>query len=668
MSANWPRVVEGPGAPVIASIPDAANIYTATLAQNGSEMTVSLAGTGAKVGDTIHIQWGTSTFDQVLTAVNITSGSVTLNVPAAVTYSTASYNYAFAVTAQIVGKDGMIGAMSEPYDVVGTYNRALVSDGLRKAPDNNVYTGNGVTVTTTGTMAKTAQTAGSMAGLTLSDSQQANAIFTLTQPADQITLRLSGTDNALGAQIRVYDTNGKLMHEQMVFGDATARHLATFSWAKSGPADIGSFTVTAMSASVTLDSFSQYVVTHAKDARDPNLIDVLSDTFYGSDGSDMVTLSQASATYFAQAKAAIHGDSGTDTLKLLGANHALNLTTAGNKISSMERIDLTGSGNNTLTLNLSDVLRNGGLDLFYSGDKSRVQMMVTGNAGDSVYLSDLLTGGVDHGNWVQKTVVVIDGESFNSYQHSSLPVELLVKTALSVMVTNSKTVGEEGTLEAMSYVAKGGDVMNYSTYTYATGDGEVIAKLGSTDRLSGGAGSEAISSVGTGETVYAGPGDDVVRITSIDFAEVNGGPGMDTLVMDGQSMHLDLSVLGAKVQGFEKFDLGTGGNKLSLAVSDLLGAAAPDVLTANGRLQLVVNGHDGEVNLHGNGNDWMTGGVVSVGGVTYDVFSNLAGTAELLVEDGVQVWGMVLQVDDTYAAHCVGADFLAVQDQRLEAY
>lgn len=342
-------LVAAPAAPVITSIPEAASVYSATLAQNGTEMTVALTGTGAKVGDTVHIQWGSSTYDQVLTAVNIANDFITLNVPATVTYNTASYNYDFAVTAQIIGQDGALGAVSKPFDVVGTYARAALSDTLQLAPVGNVYTGNGVTVTTTGTMAKTAATTNSVAGLTLSDSLQANAKFTLNKPADYISLRLSGADNALGAHIRVYDVSGNLMYEQTVFGGTTAQHLATFTWTKTGTMDIGSFTVTAMSASVTLDSFTQYVVTHTADSRDPNLIDILTETFYGSAGNDVVSLAQTSAAYFGQATAAVHGGAGTDTLKLMGGTHVLNLTTAGSKISSMEIIDLTGTGNNTLT-------------------------------------------------------------------------------------------------------------------------------------------------------------------------------------------------------------------------------------------------------------------------------------------------------------------------------
>lgn len=378
-----------PAAPTITSIPEAAYIYTYVLAQDGSEMTVSLADTGAKVGDKMHIQWGPSTYDQVLTQLNITNGFVTLDVPAAVTYATSSYSYDFSVTAQIIGEDGSIGALSAPHHVVGTYTRAQLSDELQLAPVEDVYTGNGFTVTTTGSLAKTAATTSSLAGLTLSDAMQANATFTLNKPADQIALRLSGSENASGARIHVFDVNGNLLHQQTVFGDSTARHTAIFSWTKSGLADIGSFTITAMSSSVTLDSFSQYVVTHTADKRDPNLIDFLTETFHGSAANDVVSMSQYTQTYFAQATAAVHGGAGIDTLKVIGANHVLNLTAAGSKISSMEIIDLTGAGNNTLTLNLSDVLRNGGTDIFHAGDAARVQMMIKGNVGAVVVLMKL---------------------------------------------------------------------------------------------------------------------------------------------------------------------------------------------------------------------------------------------------------------------------------------
>jgi len=428
-------------APVISSIPDAVGIYTYALAKDGSEMTVQLNGTGAKVGDSVHIQWGTGTYDQVLTAVNIATGYITLNVPEAITNGTLSHHYDFSVTAQIIGQNGAVSVVSDPYKVVGTYTRVGVSDNLLLAPVENVYNGNGFTITTTGSMAKTASTPNSVAGLTLTDSLQANATFTLNKPADYIQVRLSGANNALGAIVRVYDVNGDLMHEKILFGGTTAQHLATFSWTKTGREDIGSFTVTAMSGSVTLDTFTQYVVTHTADTRDPNVIDMLGETFHGSAEDDVVSLSLSSANYFAQATAAVHGGAGVDTLKLLGSAHVLDLSVLGNKVSSMEIIDITGSGHNTVVMNLSNVLNNGGADLFYTGDKSRVQMMIKGNTGDKVSLGDLLFGGVDQGDWLQKGSVVIDGNTYVSYQHSALSAELLVQSTVTVYLFNTTTVG-----------------------------------------------------------------------------------------------------------------------------------------------------------------------------------------------------------------------------------
>jgi len=180
-------------------------------------------------------------------------------------------------------------------------------------------------------------------------------------------------------------------------------------------------------------------------------------------------------------------------------------------------------------------------------------------------------------------------------------------------------------------------------------------------------GGDTLVDVGSDAIMRAGPGDDVLRIVGTDFALLDGGSGNDTLVLDGQFMHLDLSAMGGRLQGFEKFDLGGGGNQLSLGISDLLAAGANDVLTTDGKLQLVVNGTSGEVNLHGNGNDWMTGGTISVGDVTYEVFSNLAATAELLVEEGIQVWGMVLQVDHAHYPQSASLEFLAVEASRVEA-
>ncbi|MES2251286.1 MAG: Ig-like domain-containing protein [Pseudomonadota bacterium] len=628
-------------APSIVRIPDAEGLYTYTKAQDGSQVLLSLAGTGAKAGDTVHIQWGMSTYDQVLTQLDINTGLATINVPSTVTYSYQGYAKDFTVTAQIVGKDGAIGAVSKPYEVVGTAALTMASDTLQKAPVGDMYTGTGFKVTTTGSLSYKAATTTTLAGLTLSDATQANALFTLDKPANYFTLRLTGIDNAMGAQIQVFDVKGNLIHTENFIGGTDARHTKTFTYTSAELVDIGSFKVISLSPSVTLDAFSQQVVNHVAETRDPNLIEYAPETFYGGTGNDVVSLSVSATTYFNQATAGIHGGSGIDTLKLEGYAHVLDLTKMGGKLSSIEIIDITGSYYNTLTLSLAEVLNNGGVDLFYKGDKSRVQMMVKGNADDIVNLSDLLAeSGADMGDWVKKSSVTVQGVVYDVYQFSTLAAELLVQQGVTVKVSNATIKTFNVAFEsddALTQSIHGGGVLDHSTHGYTAGDDTIIAKLGFADRLSGGAGNDAFMNVGTGDTVHGGSGDDTIRINSGDFARVDGGLGIDTLVMDGKAMHIDLSAFGLKIQGIEKFDLGAGGNTLALHASDVLAGGARDMVMADGKVQMLVNGANGDVNLLGGNDSWTQGDVATVGGVTYSVYTNLAGTAELLVEDKVHV-------------------------------
>ena len=76
------------------------------------------------------------------------------------------------------------------------------------------------------------------------------------------------------------------------------------------------------------------------------------------------------------------------------------------------------------------------------------------------------------------------------------------------------------------------------------------------------------------------------RISADDFASINGGLGLDSLVVGGQNLIFDLSHLGAGViSGIERIDLGTGGtNRLVLDQTSLtnMGIAVSQALTVDG--------------------------------------------------------------------------------------
>jgi len=138
------------------------------------------------------------------------------------------------------------------------------------------------------------------------------------------------------------------------------------------------------------------------------------DAFQGGAGNDTI---QVSTLDFFLAD----GGNGTDTLKLDGSGLHLDLTSlADSKTRSIERIDITGTGDNTLTLSVRDVL-----DL---SDESNT-LLVKGDAGDAVHRGPgwtaASTGGTE-GNGTS----IIGGETFQILTAGA--AKLLVDTDMTV--------------------------------------------------------------------------------------------------------------------------------------------------------------------------------------------------------------------------------------------
>ncbi|NIE61140.1 MULTISPECIES: Ig-like domain-containing protein [unclassified Burkholderia] len=165
----------------------------------------------------------------------------------------------------------------------------------------------------------------------------------------------------------------------------------------------------------------------------PTLQEVAGDAaYYGGNADTVFTVGNVS--YFSQSGTGVHGGAGIDTLKLTGANQFLDVTKLNSsmteKITGIEIIDITGSGDNTLKLSMKDVLNLGHENLFRAD--GHTQLMVNGNAGDRVQLSGM--DGLDGGNWTSQGMVAINGQAYALYENAALHVELLVQSSVATQL------------------------------------------------------------------------------------------------------------------------------------------------------------------------------------------------------------------------------------------
>jgi Ca2+-binding RTX toxin-like protein len=213
------------------------------------------------------------------------------------------------------------------------------------------------------------------------------------------------------------------------------------------------------------------------------------DVIYAGAGDDSIFLnadniSALAASFSSGNYARVDGGSGIDTLSLSGSGVALDLTAIANqggaapssssRIESIEKIDLTGSGNNSLTMSAKDVIDMAGFNQFNIGmaaSVNRHQVVIDGNSGDTLSIPDIAT------NWTYAGTVTNGANTYGVFNNSAA-AQVLVSSELDVLnyndaptgsVSISGTATQQGeTLTAANTLADA-DGLGTITYTWKAG-------------------------------------------------------------------------------------------------------------------------------------------------------------------------------------------------------
>jgi hypothetical protein len=430
-AAGNPGAILGQDVTMDVTAPDAPDTFTF----NGATVTVNFDGTTLSLGDTLQVVVGDARFEVNLTQAQIDAGTVDVvtNSNAALTNTSAAFiDPAGNISQYLVATKTTIDFSAAP---LGGVPVGSIQDfgpfTFEWAASQGAIAGV-VAAGTTVTQSDGNNFVTPSVGISAFLRTDASAIAT--------TVRLSAGSSAgamafdIGAvtnpvTIRFFDAGGVEIHSLLVPVNTSGIERVDFQLPNG--AEFTYFELTGLSGGagdhVWLGNFE--FSTGGYEHIDPPTVQNIDGTgsYYGDEVDNIFSI--ANVGLLNNADSSVNGGEGIDTLRITGTGQTLDLGAIAGKLESIEIIDITGTGNNTLNLSLGDVLEQGETSLFTADDS--VQMMIKGNAGDVVNLDDLLADGTDPGDWAGQGQVTVEGVTYNVFQHASLDAQLLVQDGVT---------------------------------------------------------------------------------------------------------------------------------------------------------------------------------------------------------------------------------------------
>ena len=277
------------------------------------------------------------------------------------------------------------------------------------------------------------------------------------------------------------------------------------------------------------------------------------DTLLGGAGDDTLVWDAADGV--------VSGGTGSDVLQVKGAGVTLDLTTVANsRITGIEKIDITGSGDNTVVMNPDDVQA-------LSTDSDTI--IVQGDAGDSVRLAGE--------GWEARGSELVAGITYNKFIAYATDGSVVTVLAGLRVVKGDQLVGDPVLADTL-VGGSGADLVE------GRGGDDSLSGGGGADLLYGGAGNDTVIYDGSDVLLHGGSDGDAAGAQDNDTLKLVGGGQIIDLQEAGRPT---AGALQPSLQSFETLDInGNGANYL------VLDAATAAALGGNG---LVIQGGSDDI-------------------------------------------------------------------------